>query len=170
MQTRNIKLRALEPEDVDLIYRWENDPEMWDCSAEHAPFSRHRLMDYVMNDGLRDICASRQLRLVAMDGEVAVGCVDLYDYEPFHQRAGVGMLVDARLRGRGYGKAMLMALTEYCRRHLLLHQLYCEVAVGNVASRRLFEGCGFVDAGCRKQWLRRPDGWEDACVYQLILE
>ena len=29
MQDENILIRALEPEDVDILYRWENDIDVW---------------------------------------------------------------------------------------------------------------------------------------------
>ena len=29
LQSDRICLRALEPEDLDLLYQWENNPEWW---------------------------------------------------------------------------------------------------------------------------------------------
>ena len=38
------RLRALEPDDLDTMYRWENDTNIWRVSGTTAPFSRHSLM------------------------------------------------------------------------------------------------------------------------------
>lgn len=44
-----ISLRALEPIDVDTLYRWENDPAVWGVGLTLAPYSRKQLWDYVNN-------------------------------------------------------------------------------------------------------------------------
>ena len=39
LKGKYVKLRAIEPEDVDLIYEWENDFELWNVSETLKPFS-----------------------------------------------------------------------------------------------------------------------------------
>ena len=42
----------------------------------------------------------------------AVGAVDLFDFEPYHLRAGVGILIHkAENRGKGYAGDALQALS-----------------------------------------------------------
>ena len=88
-----ISLRALESGDVDILYRWENDTELWEVGLTIAPFSRQQLADYIENyDG--NIFTARQLRLmVSLDStREAIGTVDLYDYDPVNCRSAIGML------------------------------------------------------------------------------
>lgn len=33
-----VRLRPMEPEDLDLLYRMENDPETWDVSNFSVPY------------------------------------------------------------------------------------------------------------------------------------
>lgn len=169
MQNRQVTFRALEPADVDAIYRWENDPDVWQHGVAHTPFSHHALAQYITDCAMTDIYTAKQLRLMAMDGVVAVGCVDLFDFDPYHHRAGVGLLVDQALRHQGYGRAIVEALLDFARQHLHLHLLYCDVAANNEACRRLFESAGFECCGVRRQWLKTLDGWADAVVFQKIL-
>jgi diamine N-acetyltransferase len=42
----NIHLRALEPEDVDVLYKWENNREIWHVSNTQTPFSRYVLEQF----------------------------------------------------------------------------------------------------------------------------
>ena len=93
-----VNLRAMEPCDIDAIYRWENDPSVWGVSMSHQPFSRYALSRFIDENSGSDIYASRQLRLMADSGGTTVGCIDLYDFDPYHRRAGVGLLVDSRMR------------------------------------------------------------------------
>ncbi|MBQ9474179.1 MAG: GNAT family N-acetyltransferase [Bacteroidales bacterium] len=171
-----IRLRALEPEDIDSIYRWENDPDVWQHSASHTPFSRHLLTEYIMSQNGADIYALRQLRLVCdvsadplHNSWQPAGTVDLYDFDPYHMRAGVGIMVDSALRRRGIGLAMLRQLIAFVRDNIRLHQLYCEIEESNEASLRLFEKAGFVQCGRRTQWYSTTRGREDCIEMQLLI-
>lgn len=165
-----MNLRALEPSDIDLIYTWENDPAVWRHSAAHIPFSRHSLTQYVMEAQGENIFASHQLRLMADVGEVTVGCVDLFDFDPYHNRAGVGILVDTAHRGKGYAQEMLRSLIAYAPQ-LRLHQLYCHVVVDNDASVAAFLHCGFHKAGVLKDWIYdcKKQCYVDAYTLQIML-
>ncbi len=166
-----IKLRAMEPEDIDNIYDWENDPTTWICSAAHQPFSRHALQQFINDCASADIYSCRQLRLMGVDNDgVAVGCVDLFDFDPYHQRAGVGIIVDSSKRRKGFGLEMLLELQLFASQHLNLHQLHCTIAADNTPSIALFSKAGFSPCGTLKQWnLDSSNHWCDALIYQKII-
>ena len=164
-----IELRALEPSDIDCIYAWENDSSLWPYGLTHSPFSRRALQTYIDEcDGV-DIYASRQLRLMGMDPGLTVGCADLFDFDPHHHRAGVGLLVDSRLRGRGYGSALVEAVACFAAEHLQLHQLYCHTAASNRPCIGAFAHAGFHQVAELKDWLWAPDGWENAVMMCKLL-
>ena len=163
------RLRALEAEDVDLLYVWENDPAVWGVSGTLAPFSRHTLRRF-LDEQRFDLYAARQLRLVVetLDGR-AVGLVDLFEFEPVYLRAGIGILIHgAGDRGRGFASDALDVLCRYARQVLGLHQLWCSVAPDNAASLTLFRRAGFVECGRKREWRRTPDGWADELLLQKI--
>lgn len=168
---QQIILRAMEPADIDAIYRWENDPSTWTVSAAHQPFSRQALQRFIDECSSSDIYTSRQQRLMAdSDGGTAVGCVDLYDFDPFHRRAAIGIIVDSNQRHKGYGTAMLGAIEDFASRHLDLHQLHCIVAANNKHSLTLFEKAGYTACGTIKEWILDGRQWIDAQIFQKILE
>ena len=164
-------LRAMEPDDIDAIYRWENDPDIWVYSAAHQPFSRKSLQTFIDENSLLDIYTSRQMRLVAAEqGGSACGCIDLYDFEPLHRRAAVGLLVDKTMRNKGIGTTMLKMLEDFVRQHLDLHMLYCDISTANTASIRLFENAGFNSCGTMHDWMLDSGRWTDAKRYQKIIK
>lgn len=165
----SIILRAMEPEDVDAIYRWENDPSVWVCSASHQPFSRQALSRFIEENSGADIYSCRQLRLMAEMEGVAVGCVDLYDFDPYHKRAGVGIIVDSQYRRQGLGLQTLEALDAFAAEHLQLHLLHCTIAENNDASVALFEKAGYCRRGRLTQWIYNKGAWIDAYFYQKVL-
>ncbi|NBJ08719.1 GNAT family N-acetyltransferase [Duncaniella freteri] len=170
-----IDFRALEPIDVDTLYRWENDPAVWGVGSTMAPYSRKQLWDYVDSyDG--DIFTARQLRLMitipsGKDGEVkeTVGTVDLYDFDPVNSRCAVGILIAPEYRRRGYAYDALIRVADYCHKRLSLHQLYCVVGAENEPSRSLFEKAGYKVSGRLRSWLRSGGAYSDAFIYQMML-
>ena len=163
-------LRALEPSDVEALYRWENDLTLWRVSGTLAPFSRHTLSQLI-SEQQYDIYATRQQRLIIEnnEGEV-VGAVDLLEFDPQNLRAGVGIIVDESYRLRGYAKDALLALECYAKDILHLHQLWCGVTEGNKASEALFRSVGYHLSGVRKEWTFVDEEWQDELIFQKILE
>ncbi|TGE19860.1 GNAT family N-acetyltransferase [Hymenobacter elongatus] len=168
-QAASLTLRALEESDLEFLYALENDPAIWGVSDTLAPVSRHTLRRYLEQAGA-DFYEVRQLRLViCASAGMPVGTLDLFDFDPLHQRAGVGITILAAARRKGYARAALTLVEVYARQTLRLHQLYCTVAVPNKASLRLFRQAGFRRVGIRHEWLRMASGWQDAVEMQCLL-
>ena len=166
----NIKLRPLEPEDLETLFRWENDMQIWKVSNTIVPFSRFILKQYI-EESHKDIFETKQLRLIIEDlyGK-AVGAVDLFDFDPYHQRAGIGILIYSEDdRKKGFASDTLKLIANYAVEILGLHQLYANITVDNIASIKLFEKIGFAQIGIKKDWIKTSDGFLDEGLYQLIL-
>lgn len=164
-----IKLRALEPEDLEILYKWENDTDLWQYGATIAPYSKFVLREY-LSDSRQDIFQSRQLRLIIelKKNAQAAGTVDLYDFDPMNARAGVGILIDCASRGKGIGYAALSLIERYAFDFLKLKQLYAYIPQHNIASLHLFSASGYVKAGFLKSWIRVASGFDDVNVVQLV--
>lgn len=165
-------LRAPEPADIDLIFRWENDMRIWHLGNTLTPFSRFAIEQFVLNTD-NDIFASKQLRLM-IDWHSSgtdiktVGSIDLFDFDPFNKRAGIGILIDESSRRQGFAFEALNLLIEYCFKTLTFHQLYCNIELNNSESISLFTKAGFVACGVKKEWLLRDGKWTDELMFQLI--
>lgn len=169
LQGKFIKLRALEPEDEDILLKWENDPAIWQVSNTFSPFSRHILRQYLAQAHL-DIFQAKQLRLVieTMDPVIPVGMIDLFDYDPFHQRAGVGILIgEPDQRGKGYAGDALATLLRYAFSVLLLNQVYCSIDETNTISLKLFQKAGFRITGKKQDWNRGSEGYSSEWFLQV---
>ncbi len=165
-----ITLRALEPNDIDLLYQWENNLEIWEVSNTKSPFSKHILALYIM-EAAKDIYETKQLRLIIQNEKLeAVGAVDLFDFEPYHQRAGVGILIHKNEdRSRGYASDALYALSEYALEILGLKQLYANITEDNTSSIHLFEKAGFEKSGIKRDWIKTIKGWKNEVLLQKLL-
>ena len=166
-----IRLRALEPEDLEVLYRWENDSSLWEVGSTLATFSRYVLKNYIAESD-RSFYEVRQLRLmIELEAErKAMGIVDLFDFDPHANRAACGILLDPDYQGQGWATQALRLLIAYAFDHLALHQLYGHIPVTNLPSHRLFLRCGFQPTACLKSWIRVAGGFRDVQVMQLFAD
>jgi diamine N-acetyltransferase len=166
-------IRALEPADADLLYRWENDQALWPVSFTQVPFSRFILEEFV-NAAHNDIYINKQLRLMVNDlvsGET-IGIIDLFEFEPGHARCGVGIYINESSRQKGHAAECIDMIKNYCFSILHLKQLFVHVNVTNTPSINLFEKAGFEKNGLKKCWNKTglntyEDVWFLQCINKL---
>ena len=169
LENKLIRLRATEPEDLEHLYKWENDTSLWEQGNANAPYSRFSLKQYLV-ESKQDLFADKQMRLMVVlkRSEVVIGMVDLYDFDPLHRRAGVGILIDEDYRKQGYALQVLKLLETYAFSFISLHQLYAFVPKKNKASMQLFKKAGYLPAATLHEWLSRGERYEDVQVWQKI--
>ena len=169
LENDSIRLRALEPEDLDLLYQWENAGLFWSVGNTLIPYSRFILRQY-MESQAADLYTTKQLRLmiVSKKEEKTIGTLDMFDFDPYHNRAGVGILIDPSFQEKGFGSQALELFIQYAFRFLKLKQLYCNIAEDNENSLALFQKQGFQISGKLLSWLKTPEGWKGNYILQLV--
>ena len=172
LQGTQVFLRAAEPMDVDIIYRMENDPKVWHYGNTLIPFSKYQIEQYVLNTQ-HDIFAEKQIRLMiekvsSANGYPVAGAIDLFDFDPQHKRAGVGILILENERRKGFATEALGLLISYAFKVLELHQLYCNITEDNQSSIDLFEKAGFIRCAIKKEWRLQDKKWIAELTFQLI--
>ena len=165
----NISLRALEYSDLELLYKWENNTKIWEVSNTIVPFSKNILSKYLENQS-QDIFTSKQLRLIIEFKKNPIGTIELFDYDPLNNRAGIGIWIIDSKREKGHAKKSLLLLINYSFKHLKLNQLYCNISSNNENSIKLFSKLGFVLSGTKKQWNRTQNGWQDELLFQKFCD
>ncbi len=170
LEKGDILLRAPEPEDVNFLYEMENDHRLWHLGNTLTPFSRFDLEQYILLQD-KDIFTVKQARFIIAlksEGHQPAGTVDLFDFEPQHQRAGVGIMVMEEYRNKEVASTAIDILTGYAFGYLGLHQLYCNIEEDNILSLKLFQKKGFKICGKKLEWNRRGDQWINEYLLQLI--
>jgi diamine N-acetyltransferase len=166
----NIYLRALEPNDLDFVHAIENDESIWEVSNTQTPYSRFLIKQYLEN-AHQDIYEAKQLRLaICQDQDFpALGLIDLFDFDPRNNRAGVGIVIQRNEnRNHNIGTEALELVIKYSFYHLNLHQLYANIGVDNQSSKALFTKFGFQCVGIKKDWNLINRKYQDEAVFQLI--
>lgn len=163
-----VRLRAMEPEDLDALYRIENDRDVWDVGENNVPYSRYILHDYIANASA-DIYADKQVRMVVENekGQL-VGVADVVNFCPSHARAEVSIVICREHRKKGYARAAIRQIMDYALRTLHLHQLYAVVREDNMPSLNLFSSLGFKSKTVLDDWLFDGKDYHNAVVMQFF--
>lgn len=165
----SVRLRAMEPEDLALLYTIENDDTLWRYGSSNVPYSRYTLHRFIA-ENRNDIYADGQLRLMIErlhDGQVA-GCVDLIDFDARHRRAEIGIVVLPAYQRAGIAGETLTLLQRYAAEHLGMRQCYAYVATDNIPACSLFHHAGFKEVCTLHDWLFSSGSYADALLFQKI--
>ena len=163
--TYSVELRALEPEDLELVYRIENDTRLWQWGGDSQPYSHYTIRQY-LEQQKADIYADRQLRMVVCADGRGVGFADLTDFSPHHLRAEVGIVVEREYQHLGLATQALQLLAEYAQRHFHLRSLHAYVCDCNQPAMALFRRLGYTEVGHVQRWM---EGKEAATLFQTLL-
>ncbi len=167
LQNETILLRAVEPEDLEVLYKWENDTSIWDVGNTRQPYSMYMLKQYIDQID-KNIYEAGQLRLMIVNKitKNAIGTVDLFDLDMHHSRIALGLYIESGNQGKGYATQTLHLIENYVFNFLQINQLYCQISISNIASKLMFEKEKYETNGILKNWIKTPNGYEDIIVFQ----
>jgi len=169
MTYQNIRLRALEPQDLDFLFQIENQVEWLSLTSQRVPLSRFVLEQYLAGAHL-PLEQVKQYRFGAEhQTQGLVGFIDLYDFDAHHRRAGDGIVIAPEFQKNGYALGSLKALETYIQEVLNLHQIYAEVLTQNAQAQQLFQKAGFRSSAIFKDWWFAEGQFHDMQVYQKII-
>ncbi|MCQ2350406.1 MAG: GNAT family N-acetyltransferase [Paludibacteraceae bacterium] len=165
-----ILLRALEPEDLDFLYKWENDATLWHTSTTVSPYSRFDLKRYIEASS-KDIFEQGCLKLIIerVSDKARLGILDLFNYDHFNSRMEIGILIDSQFRSKGYALQAVEIARQYAFDFLHLKQIYCHIPADNEVSALLFQKAGFKKTAVLPKWIKGENDWTDVYVYQFVL-
>ena len=139
LQRDGYRLRAPEPEDLGVMILFENTTSLWEVSNATGPYSRFYLKQYIETNQ-NDLYEDKQLRLMIENPDKqVVGIIDICNFDPFHNRAEIGIVVADSYQKKGIGKLALQLLKEHCFDFLGIHQLFAYIDVSNEPCRKLFK-------------------------------
>ncbi len=143
-----IGLRALQTEDVWLMYRWYNDPRvMEDMMPPQELFAPS--MEEVRRAVERAVASSIERCFLIHDA--AGRALGFASFTSIDLRAASAQLTvvigESEEWGKGLGKETTERMVRYAFSVLNLHRVHVRVAEHNARAIACFEACGFVHEG-----------------------
>lgn len=170
LETESIKLRPLEPGDLDFLRAVENNPEFWTISQTVQAFSDYTLTKYIeqAHQNIYEVLQQRWV-ISSQENNRSLGFIDLFDFDVRNSRVGLGIVIASpQERGKNYGSDALKLLMDYVFQHLGLRQIFVNILTDNLTSIRLFSKFGFELIGIKKDWIKEHNQFKDEAMYQLI--
>ncbi len=153
LESNGVKLRSMEPSDVNSLYQWENDTSLWCMGDTMTPFSKEALKLFIESSFQDD--PKDQFRFMIDFEGCTVGCIDLFEISMVNHHASVGILLyDISSRRKGIAGTALLLLELFATRSLELISLKAEVSSDNVAAINFFNKMGYRKVGVLSDWKR----------------
>jgi RimJ/RimL family protein N-acetyltransferase len=161
---KKVTLRAIEREDLDLLCRWSNDPDInYMLGGWHFPSSQTDQQKWY--DSL-SVNSNNQRFAIDTEEMGLIGMANLVDINWKDRNAFHGMLLgDKDMRGKGYGIDTIMTMSKYAFEELGLMRMNGSMISYNEASIGVYtKKCGWVIEGIKKNHYFRKNQWWDQVV------
>jgi [ribosomal protein S5]-alanine N-acetyltransferase len=173
MKNENVYLRALEPEDYLVSYKWRNDHELLKWYVDIPRFvSKETERKWVLN-AIEEHESGKALRLAIClkTDNRHIGYISLTNIDRQHHSCESNTLIGERdyLR-KGYATEARFLMLKFAFFELGMNRIGARVIVANVASMNAMEKFGFVKEGLLRQTVFREGQYYDDCVYSMLRE
>lgn len=169
LRTPRLMLDSLVEQDWPLFLQLHQDPDVQRYIADPQGMAEirarfeSRLMPW-------EKTSNHWLCLVIRERESgqAIGLTGfLAEWLPL-QQAEVGYTILPSYHGKGFAKESLMAVLEFGFQQCQFHKMKATVTVGNTASRRTLESCGFQLEGTLRDNFQLDGQWCDDWILGLL--
>lgn len=159
-----MEIRQLVPADAAQMWRLrlealQRSPEAFASSYEEARQKKHPIDEAEAN-----LKAEGNFTFGAFDGDQLFGMVTMIHEQRIKLRhvANVyGMFITPSQRGKGAGKALLLAVIEQARSIEGVEKINLSVVTANQSAKKLYVGLGFESFGVERKALKSSSGYDD---------
>lgn len=164
-----IYLRALEASDLELTWRWHNDPALYATLGGAFRYVSHQTeADWLKAKAAFSPHEVSLAICLAESGE-HVGNAYLREIDWIQRRAELHVFIgDESQRGKGLGQAATRALLRHAFDDLNLHRVYLFVLADNARAIRTYEKCGFHTEGRLVQHACKQGRMVDVVVMGVV--
>lgn len=167
---KRIRLRAIEYEDLPLLAKWRNDPDVYRYFYEHEPISL--VMQKAWFEDLMQKPDQRFWIIETLGSYEPIGTVGLLHIDWRNRKAECGRLLiySEELRGSGYGSETESLILRYFFDHMNMHRLTCEVLGENERGLALHIKFGFKEEGVFRQHVFKSGSYHDVVCIAMLRE
>lgn len=170
IQGESVVIRAIEVEDLPVLHRWNNDPEIWyNLGGWHFPSSQgelQRWLDTLAQDKLN------QRWLVCTEECGPIGYVNLVSLDWKNRSAFHGLYIgESSQRGKGYAQDTVNAIMKYAFDELGLRRLDTDIIEYNKRSLAFYtKKCGWQVEGEKNDAYYRQGCWWKKYLLGITLD
>lgn len=165
------ELRELRRTDIETINKWRNNVELIDLLGAPFRFINSevdlRWFEHYMGNRQNTVrCA-----ITEKGEEEILGLVSLTDIDYLNQSAELHIMIgDKCNRGRGIGTFAVNEIVLHAFNNMNLHRIELSVLDSNIAAIRLYEKCGFIQEGLKRNVVFKDGKFVDMRIYACLRE
>lgn len=158
-----IRLRAIEPQDLETLRKWINDPETASYLAMSWPVSMRDQQDWF--ERLGKDSGRKKFAIELIHGE-HIGLLSLTNIDHINRSVEIGITIGvADYRGKGLASRALRLAVHVLFTHFNYHRIWAEILETNAACLHLFKHAGFDQEGV----LRESVYWDGRMIGKVIM-
>lgn len=165
---KKVVLRALEPEDMEILRTIINEPEIEKLVGGWSfPVSKIQQQNWYSNI----VDDRRNLRFAIETKEDGIiGMADLRDIDWKNRIAFHGIKIgNKNFRGKGYGKDVVFTIMRYAFEELNLNRLDGTIIEYNEGSKKLYlQKCGWKIEGIQRQYIFKGNNYYDQLIVGIL--
>lgn len=167
----NLRLRAIEREDIPRFVRWFNDPEVRQFLPMHEPLSRAKEERWFEEQLSRSNDLILAIEVRVGNEWTHIGNVGLHDIDLKNRTALVGIIIgEKNYWDRGHGREAIRVLLRYAFFELGLHRVELETVAFNARAMRCYQTVGFKQVGVRREAFFRDGTFQDVILMDLLAQ
>ncbi|MEG1578860.1 MAG: GNAT family protein [Oscillospiraceae bacterium] len=167
---KKVMLRAMEPEDMEMLRETINDPEMERMIGGWSfPVSKLEQMQWYE----RVVADKRNLRFIieSLETKEALGMISLTDIDWKNRNAAYAIkLKQDAPKKKGYASDSGLTLMRFAFEELQLHRLTSDVLEYNTASIAMMEKCGAQREGLKRSAVYKNGQYHNVICYGVLYE
>ena len=169
IEGERIILREIEEEDLDLIVKWRNDPEILRWLFSYLPLNKVKQLKWYekyLNDD------TQQTFIIELkEEETPIGTVGLTNIDYKNQRADLTIIIGEKgYWGKGLGEESLNLLVRFAFNEMNLRKIKALVFSDNDKAIKLYEECGFKEEGIFREEILKKGKFRDVVVMSIFRE
>lgn len=162
-----VRLRAVEPTDYELLWRWSNTSEIMQYWAR--PGNTESLAEVAERERAQAARSNSRKYIVETPEGQPIGQIDYYDLDWQSRSAWISiMIAEKEFWDGGYGTDAMRTLLRYLFRQLGLHRITLTVLESNIRAQRSYLKSGFVHEGILRDWKFVENRWMNGVIMSVL--
>lgn len=166
---QNVRLRAIEPDDLEQLLVWRNQPEFRRYFREYRELSSENQQQWYKTKVLNDP-STRMFSIVADRSGEIMGACGLCYIDWVNRNADFSIYVGYKnlYIDDVYAIDAARQLLKYGFEELALHRIWAEIYDFDQAKKKLFDRLGFALEGRHRETHWAEGVWHDSHFYGLL--
>ena len=162
------KLREIQRQDMKAINSWRNNEEIISTLGAPFRFINQEVDEKWFEQYMLQRANTVRCAITTKENDEILGIVSLVEIDFINRSALFHIMVGEDGQNKGVGTFAVKAMIEHGFKNYGLHRIELHVLADNKRAQHVYEKCGFVQEGVRRQAVFKNGQFKDMLVYSVI--